>query len=111
VLVLPPARGGDDLRSRRPAAHRCRSARAARSLQFRLGIADFLVCRACAVYVAATMTMDGGAIGVVNVNTLDDRESFVWRAAPMNYGAEKVEDRERRRARVWTPADVRTRAT
>jgi hypothetical protein len=76
--------------------------------RFALGITDFLVCRTCGVYVAATMEADGRTLGVVNVNALDDREPFARPAAPMEYGAETVEGREARRAKVWMVIDVRT---
>ncbi len=75
--------------------------------RFALGITDFLVCRACGVYVAATMDANGRALGVVNVNVLNEREPFARRPEPMQYGAEKVEDREARRANLWMPVEVR----
>jgi hypothetical protein len=76
--------------------------------RFALGITDFLLCRACGVYVAAVMEADGGPLGVVNVNTLDEREPFARQPEPMIYGAENVVDREARRVRVWMPAEVRS---
>jgi hypothetical protein len=48
--------------------------------RFALGITDFVVCRACGVYVAATMQAATGVLGTLNVNVLDDREHFVRRA-------------------------------
>jgi len=76
--------------------------------RFALGITDFLLCRACGVYVAAVMEAEGRALGVVNVNVLDEREPFSRQPDPMRYGAETVEDREARRARVWMPVEVRS---
>src|SRR5450432_4062006 len=76
--------------------------------RFALGITDFLVCRACGVYVVAMMETDGRSLGVVNVNPLDERERFVRQPEPMSYGAEKIEEREARRARVWMPVEVRS---
>ena len=75
--------------------------------RFALGITDFLICRMCGVYVAAAMETDGGVLGVLNVNVLDEREPFLRPAEPMSYGAEKVEDREARRAKVWMPVEIR----
>ena len=75
--------------------------------RFALGITDFLICRTCGVYVAAVMDADGHAVGVLNVNVLDEREPFARQATPMEYGAETVVDRVARRANVWTPAEVR----
>lgn len=71
--------------------------------RFALGITDFLICRGCGVYVAATMAAGGRVIGVLNVNVLDDRKPFARPPAPMEYGTETVEDREARRAEVWMP--------
>jgi len=74
--------------------------------RFALGITDFLLCRACGVYVAAVMEKGGGSLGVVNVNTLDEGEPFARKPEPVRYGAETVEDREARRAKVWMPAEI-----
>ncbi len=76
--------------------------------RFALGITDFLNCRSCGVYVAAVMGSEGRSLGVLNVNVLDDREPFARAAQPMQYGAEKVEDREARRATAWMPVVVRS---
>ena len=76
--------------------------------RFALGITDFLICRSCGVYVAAIMETDGGSLGVVNVNVLDDREPFARQPEPMQYGAESVKDREERRAKVWMQVEVRS---
>ena len=75
--------------------------------RFALGIPDFLMCRTCGVYVAATMEVDDKTLGVVNVNVLDDREPFGRSPTPMEYAAETVDDRGARRAKVWMPALVR----
>lgn len=74
--------------------------------RFALGITDFLICRTCGVYVAAVMQAAGRPLGVLNVNVLDDRAAFARPPAPMEYGAEKVEDREARRAKVWMPVEI-----
>jgi hypothetical protein len=74
--------------------------------RFALGITEFLVCRACGVYIAATMPGDRGTLGVVNVNVFDERQPFARAAEPMSYGAETVEERTARRAERWMPADV-----
>jgi len=71
--------------------------------RFALGITEFHVCRACGVYVAATMPGDGGALGVVNVNAFDDPAPFARAAEPMHYGAETAEERTARRAERWMP--------
>jgi hypothetical protein len=76
--------------------------------RFALGITDFLICRTCGVYVAAVMETDGRLFGVVNINALDEREPFARPPVPMEYGAETVEGRESRRAKVWMPVEVRS---
>lgn len=76
--------------------------------RFALGITDFLLCRTCGVYVAAIMESAGRSLGVLNVNVLDEREPFARPTWPMEYGAEKVQDREARRAKVWMPVEVRS---
>jgi hypothetical protein len=75
--------------------------------RFALGMTDLLICRTCGVYVAATMQAGGGLVGVLNVNVLDESEPFARSPTPMEYGAERVEDREARRAKVWMPVEVR----
>jgi hypothetical protein len=74
--------------------------------RFALGITDFLICRGCGVYVAAVMESDGRSLGVLNVNVLDEHAPFVRPPTPMEYGAEAVEDREGRRAKVWMPVEI-----
>jgi hypothetical protein len=75
--------------------------------RFALGITDFLLCRRCGVYVAATMETPAGTLGVLNVNVLDEREPFARPATPMEYGAESVASREDRRTKVWMPVTIR----
>jgi hypothetical protein len=75
--------------------------------RFALGITDFLVCRTCGVYVAATMEADATTLGVLNVLVLDEHEAFARPPAPMEYGTETVADRESRRAKAWMPVEVR----
>jgi hypothetical protein len=77
--------------------------------RFALGITEFLICRTCGVYVAATMATESRLLGVLNVNVLDERERLPQRPEPMQYGTENVEAREARRARVWMPVELRER--
>ena len=44
--------------------------------RFGLGITDYLLCAGCGTYVGAIMPDDGGSIGIVNVNSLDIRDTF-----------------------------------
>jgi hypothetical protein len=72
-----------------------------------LGITDFLICRTCGTWVAAVTEIEGRSLGVLNVNVLDEREPFARTPTPMEYGPERVEDREARRAKAWMPVEVR----
>ncbi len=73
--------------------------------RFGLATADFLVCRACGVYVGALMPDGGGAFGLINVRACDEAHQFAQSPRDMDYGGEDEGGRlERRRAR-WTPAD------
>jgi hypothetical protein len=92
-----------------PAGHatiRVASAASASRYRFGLGLADFLVCRTCGVFVAA---YEPGAPGraVVNINVLARAADFV--AAPTRFAAYDTEDvatRTARRAKNWTPATL-----
>ncbi len=75
--------------------------------RFALGITDFLICKGCGTYVAATMDAAARRIGVVNVNVLDEREPFLRQAEPVYYVREDVEQRMARRLLAWMPVDVR----
>ena len=75
--------------------------------RFALGITDFLICRTCGTYVAAVTELEGRSLGVLNVIVLDEREPFARPPTPMEFGPERVEDREARRAKAWMPVEVR----
>ena len=75
--------------------------------RFALGITDFLLCRACGVYVAATMKTATRPVGTLNVNVLEDPQPFQRGAEPVSYFRENVEERISRRLLVWTPAELR----
>jgi hypothetical protein len=75
--------------------------------RFALGLADFLLCRRCGVYVAAfEPAEDGSGTGraVVNFNVLDDAADFTGAPVRMDYDAEDAAARRARRAKAWTPA-------
>lgn len=80
--------------------------------RFGLRLADFLLCRACGVFVAAHEPGEPGAPGraVINLACLTDADAFV--AAPTAFTAyddEDVPTRAARRARTWTPATLADR--
>jgi hypothetical protein len=70
--------------------------------RFGLGLADFLFCRTCGVYVGAFEPDPGRA--VLNLNVLDDAAAFAATPSTMDYDGEDEAARVARRARAWTPA-------
>ena len=70
--------------------------------RFGLQTADFLVCRACGVYVASVLTSPRGQFATVNINTLCEPVT-VADAQPVSYDGESIEQRQARRERRWTP--------
>jgi len=71
--------------------------------RFALAVTDFLICKGCGIYVAATMATGTEVRGVINVNVLDDQGSLPGTAEPMVFDGESVEERTARRVRGWTP--------
>jgi hypothetical protein len=74
--------------------------------RFGLGITDYLLCKSCGTYVGAIMEDEGRAIGIVNVNMLDIRDTFDP-APPLHvYDGENIEKRRARRRKFWMPATL-----
>jgi hypothetical protein len=64
--------------------------------------ADFLICKACGVFVAAYMPESSRA--VVNVNVLEARAAFMANQVEvLDVDGESVEQRLARRTAKWTP--------
>ena len=76
---------------------------------FGQGVAEFLVCRRCGVYVAAVMTRASGCVATLNVNVLEGAPFGDRRGRPVDYSEESVERREARRFAQWTPTVVTVR--
>ena len=76
--------------------------------RFGLGLADFLLCRRCGVFVAAFEPDDAGNAGraVLNLNVLGEAAAFTAAPVRTDYDAEDAAARRARRARAWTPARV-----
>lgn len=70
---------------------------------FALRTADFLICKACGVYVAAVIGEGADIRSTINVAGLRMEEFLCVKEAPMEYGAETAEERIQRRFRNWTP--------
>jgi hypothetical protein len=74
--------------------------------RFEQATADFLVCGACGVYVAAVLSDPGAAFAVLNVNTFDEREQFQREGQSVSYDGESADARRARRRAQWTPVEI-----
>ena len=74
--------------------------------RFGLGITDYLLCAKCGAYVGAVMADDGKAIGIVNVNSLDIRDTFDPAPPLHHYDGEDEARRRARRRKFWMTATV-----
>lgn len=74
--------------------------------RFGLGITDYLLCAKCGAYVGAVMPGENGAIGIVNVNSLDIRDTFDAAPPLHHYDGEDEARRRSRRRKFWMPATV-----
>ena len=71
--------------------------------RFGLKTADFLICRACGVFVGALMATDGQRYFTVNANTFKPPPAYDIVAPAKDFSAEETGGRTVRRARMWTP--------
>ncbi len=71
--------------------------------RFALETADFLLCRACGVYLGAVIATERGRFGIANLNALAEAPPTLPPAAPVRYDGEARSVRVDRRERVWTP--------
>lgn len=74
--------------------------------RFGLGITDYLLCARCGAYVGAAMLDDGKAIGIVNVNSLDTRDTFDPAPPLHHYDGEDEGRRRARRRKFWMPVTI-----
>ncbi len=79
---------------------------AVRRYRFGLGITDYLLCRRCGAYVGALMEDDGGTLGIVNVNALDNRDAFDPTPPLHDYDGENANKRRARRRKFWMKATL-----
>lgn len=77
--------------------------------RYRFGkkITDFLVCRGCGAYVGAVMEIGGKLFATLNVNSLDGNPLGDRHGGHADYDGETATSAAERRARVWTPAELR----
>lgn len=73
--------------------------------QFGFKTCEFLVCRACGVYVAAFAGEPDDSVGFATLMCfcLDDHARYPG-PSPSDYAEEDAEARRARRRKVWTPA-------
>ena len=71
--------------------------------RFGLKTADFLICRACGVFVGALMASDGKQFFTVNANTFKPPPAYDIIAVAKDFSAEDGGGRTDRRAQMWTP--------
>ena len=74
--------------------------------RFGLQTAEYWVCRACGVYVAAITIEDSAPRGIVIVNALDEAGLFARAPIAADYDAESRPARLARRRERWTPVVV-----
>jgi hypothetical protein len=74
--------------------------------RFGLKTTDFLVCRACGVYLGAVYRDPDGAWALVNTPVLAARAEFGQPATPTDHDAETEPARRARRKSTWTPVTV-----
>ena len=65
--------------------------------------ADFLLCRACGVYIGAELETRAGRFGIININALRPVPEGLAPVVPVDYGPESIEQRVVRREARWSP--------
>ena len=73
-----------------------------RRYRFGLRTADFLVCRACGVYIGAEIATKAGRFGIINVNALDPVPRSLASVVPRDHSSESIEQRIARREARWS---------
>jgi hypothetical protein len=81
------------------------AAEPARLERYRFGLktADFLLCNRCGVYLGATIAVERGRYGIINVNALTVLPAQIAQPKPMSYEGESRAQRSLRREQRWTP--------
>jgi hypothetical protein len=74
--------------------------------RFGLKTADYLVCRACGVYLGAIYRDPDGAWGLINTRALAQRDAFPPTETPTIHDTETEPARRQRRKTTWTPATI-----
>jgi hypothetical protein len=74
-----------------------------RRYRFGTGSADFLICEACGVFVAAVTATPMGARAVINARVVIDVPLDFNRVTLASLDGESIDARHARRLRNWTP--------
>ena len=74
--------------------------------RFGLKTTDFLICRACGVYLGALYRDADGAWGLVNTRALAARDQFPPTETPTLHDSETEAARRQRRKTTWTPTTI-----
>jgi hypothetical protein len=84
-------------------AYSCSQPELLQRYRFGTRSAEFLICRACGVYLGAQIVSDHKRFGILNVRALTPIPPNLPNAQPMDYGDETGETRRSRRESRWTP--------
>jgi hypothetical protein len=76
---------------------------AVRDYRFGHGLAEYLFCARCGVYLGAVTETAGGLRGFTLRRLLDDRALFTATAVPVAFDGESAAERQARRLAKWTP--------
>lgn len=71
--------------------------------RFGSGITEFLLCRACGVYIGACLASEHGRFGIINARALSPIPPDLPAPMPMDYGGESAGAKRARRSARWTP--------
>lgn len=69
--------------------------------------AEFFLCRACGVYVAAATVDTDQRRAIAQLNVLADHNLFVNEPVPVDYTEETPPERIERRRQVWMPVSIK----
>ena len=84
-------------------AYSCSQPELLQRYRFGTRSAEFLICRACGVYLGAQIVSGHNRFGILNVRALTPVPPNLPNAELMDYGDETVETRRSRRELRWTP--------
>jgi hypothetical protein len=84
-------------------AYECSQAQLLQRYRFGSRTAEYLICRACGVYLGAQVVSEDKRFGILNALTLTPVPAHLPRPASMDYEGELPDARRQRRQDRWTP--------